>query len=459
MDITYCGDMLCKNVSQRFLDGAVKSLTIRDPRYIEQKRRSPFNPTIDEFLYLFESRDGGLAVPRGFDLGNEKSDLVSDERVSVPVEYPDLQLDLSENQSNAMEVFRLDKEKPSGCFMFVLPPGEGKTVLGASLARESGERTLVLSHRGVILDGWRKDIAQTLGKQNVGLIKGNVQRIGDLVTLASLQTIWNRQSDWKELFKLFGMVILDECHIAPARTFLPFIHDCPAKYKVALTAAVKRKDRMHSIVLHEFGNPVYEMEDRERTVPLLRVVPQMTKFATPPTNYNAFLDELSSDIFRNRQIVDDVVDEIQRGHRCLILCRRRAQVFALKQMLMYRGYFTWAMVGGVDEVRSLERISSGQIRCVVGTMSYTGYGVNMKPLDTLFFASPVKAADSSRMQFDGEVIQFVGRVQREWRNKESASVYYYVDVFHRHGFPFVKHYNRHLVPAFKKLGCEDAHFI
>ena len=67
----------------------------------------------------------------------------------------------------------------------------------------------------------------------------------------------------------------------------------------------------------------------------------------------------------------------------------------------------------------VEDFKSGKLQVLVATYDLLMEGFNYKPLNRLFFASPIK--------WKGSVIQALGRIQRPADGKTEAICYDYVD--------------------------------
>jgi DNA repair protein RadD len=151
---------------------------------------------------------------------------------------------LFEFQHHAVENFRCEARKGKQHIVLVAPTGSGKTVIGAEIIRDAvanGQRVLVLAHR-------REIIAQTSQKLfAAGVDHGIVQagfraRPQAPVQVASIATLWIRSFHLgKTEPPPADLILVDECHHAPAKTYAKIIRSYSSAIVLGLTATPCRE--------------------------------------------------------------------------------------------------------------------------------------------------------------------------------------------------------------------------
>jgi superfamily II DNA or RNA helicase len=134
--------------------------------------------------------------------------------------------------------------------------GTGKTVCALKAAAVLGHRTLVLVHSESLRDQWIKEAKDKLGLTDgdIGIIQQNRCDIDRPISIGLLQT--NARRDFPEdVYKAFGLVIVDECHKLSTEFFAEVLPKFHAKKRLGLSATIKRKDGSDVVLYSHLGSP------------------------------------------------------------------------------------------------------------------------------------------------------------------------------------------------------------
>lgn len=130
-----------------------------------------------------------------------------------------------------------------------LPTGAGKTVVSALLIEKMlalipGRRILFIAHRKEIIEQTAEKIAQQVGSKLVTIEQASLSACPNArVVVASIQTLTHRLDEYNA--KNFGLLIIDECHHAFAKTWLDtiaYFGKNEDTLLLGLTATPKRSD-------------------------------------------------------------------------------------------------------------------------------------------------------------------------------------------------------------------------
>lgn len=104
----------------------------------------------------------------------------------------------------------------------VAATGAGKTVMFAHLAEEflkanPGKRVLILSHTDELVNQAVDKYRQVAPKRTIGIVKAAQNEVHNEVVSASVQSL--RSAKRREQIRNVGLIVVDECHHATARTY------------------------------------------------------------------------------------------------------------------------------------------------------------------------------------------------------------------------------------------------
>lgn len=402
-------------LNQKLIEFLRDNLNFMNSDYFVKKRLGKAAYNIEKYFKLIEETPEGIIIPRGF-----ASSLVKFCNVeNIPIKIIDERCKQEEIAVNSkidllphqQEVVERAESKDFG--VIVSPPGSGKTIIGLELIVQKKQPTLILVHRKQLFDQWIDRIQNFLSipKKQIGQIGNQKDKIGKEITIAMIQSL--TRGDLTELKNRFGMVIVDECHHIPAKSFREVITQLNCYYLYGLTATPKRKNNDEKLIYVYIGNIIYEMTQKElleqqnsKAEINIRETELFVPFDYKTDNYETVSQVLVYDTNRNGLILKDIDENIARFKSILILTERKSHVNILNLYLKEK-YETIA-ISGDDSERSrkskLEQIEQGHFQIIISTGQYFGEGIDISALECLFIVYP--------FTFEGKLVQYIGRVQR-----------------------------------------------
>lgn len=412
----------------------VEKLTFLNPKWIENDRMGRWNRGVPKTLKFYrKAGKGKLFVPRGYirqliNLLNQHHLAweIVDKRRSFPSANISFNGELKSFQQKAADLM-LAKDFGTLC----APTGSGKTIIALYMIAKRGQSAVVVVHTKDLAMQWRQQVSNFLGipEKEIGLIGAGKQKVGDVITVALVQSLYKRAED---VSKKCGFIIVDECHRAPSRTFTEALTVFDAKYMLGLSATPWRRDRLSKLIFWHLGDVHYEIEKevlvKTGDVLSAEIITRETEFKPfhdPVNEYSKMLSELTADDRRNRQIAEDVNQEVKKQPGvCLVLTDRKKHGEILNALLQFKYKLSSALLTGdlsaSQREEVLNRLKEDKLQVLVATGQLIGEGFDSKNLTTLFMATPIR--------FSGRVLQYLGRVLRPAPGKEKARVYDYVDV-------------------------------
>ncbi len=309
--------------------------------------------------------------------------------------------------------------------LLVAPPGFGKTVVTSALIAEKSVTTLIIVHTRPLLKQWEKRLKEYLDIEEVGLLASGINNLNSVLDIAIINSLATER--FTKIVENYSMVVVDEAHHAASFTYEQVLKRVKAKYVFGLTATPIRYDGKHHLTFMQCGsivhNSTFSAEELEG-----KVSPHFTLFRC---NYqeleiSQIYNKLALNENRNKQIVEEILIQAKEKRSILVLSNRIEQLKILGNLLetynlkplLVTGRQTAKIKREVEQYLQ-EFENSDLLPLILSTGKYIGEGFDFPRLDTLVFASPVA--------WKGNIIQYIGRVSRTYRNKKEIRVVDFVD--------------------------------
>jgi len=383
-------------------------------------------PDEKPFIRIFEERNGEFILPRGVLSRLDNRYEIEDRTVKNPAKFKQItSIKLRDYQAQALATLT---ETRHGVLQ--APCGSGKTVIMVFLIQKLGQQTLVLVDELKLQKQWQTMLEDLLGIR-VGLI-GDGKFCIEPVTVATIQTLFRTEGDaWELLRKRFGLVIVDECHVVPARTVFEVVNKTTSYYRFGTTATPRRRDRLEFLLFDSIGPIVHKIKEdeleRESVYIPVVIIPVFTgvrfQISEPPTNFqrrlywrNGVLSRLVKDSKRNELIVENVLHFVDGLH--LVLSERVEHCKILAEMLKEKGKKVELLIGEI-RAKERERIRKDEtLEVIVGT-SVADKGLDIPRIKYIHLTIPTTNKNS--------IIQRTGRGRRPFGDKEYCYVFDYID--------------------------------
>lgn len=380
-----------------------------------------------------EITDSYLSLPRGclkdlvflLDEYGVKIDL-KDER--IPGHQTNFEFQGSLNKEQKLAVNKI-LENEMG--VLVAPPGSGKTVIGVNIIATRKTNTLILTHRKPLLDQWRLQLAAFLDidLKDIGQIGGGKNNPNGILDVGMIQSL-ERKGVVDDRVADYGFVVMDECHHVSAVSFERVLTQAKAKYVLGLTATPYRRDGHQPIIYMQCGPIIHRftVNENNQQITNFTVIPKVTKFTCEWQDNSKIYDlwpKLVNDDQRNQLIIDDIIKAVETGRFPIILTERREHLEALAAKLQGAIECLTILSGSLKTKRrkellqELAQYSDDKKKAILATGAYIGEGFDEPRLDTLFITMPIS--------FKGKVVQYAGRLHREYQSKKDVQIYDYWD--------------------------------
>ena len=316
--------------------------------------------------------------------------------------------------------------------------GSGKTQCGIGLIKVLRRRALWLCHTQDLLKQSKERAERYIDPELIGTITEGRVNVGAGVTFATVQTMANLElTQYRDYW---DVVIVDECHrvASSATTFTRYekvLNHLAARHKYGLTATPERSDGLIKATFALIGKVVWEVPEEAVADRVMGVKIRPVDTETEITdeclnvdgtiNYVKLIEHLTTDVERNVLIARKIIEE--KGHSCLILSDRLAQLEAIRALLPYEMQEQSAFINGkmtskkakAEREAAIDDMRTGKKKFLFASYSLAKEGLDVPCLDRLFLASPAK--------YSAIITQAVGRIRRTADGKETPIVYDFKD--------------------------------
>ena len=325
-----------------------------------------------------------------------------------------------------------------------VPCGFGKTIMSVYIACHFKKKTMFVSHKDFLNQQFIESINEFVPNARIGIIKQSKIDIQDKdVVIASLQSLAMRNYD-TNIFKDFGLVIIDEVHHTGAEVFSKAFQNINCNIILGLSATLNRKDGLRKVFEHYIGKSVFKFITKE----VIDLNVQVHKYFVSDINYSnnvllwngksnsaAMINNICK--YENRTVfIFNIIIEIlkkENNRKILILSERRNQLKTFENLFDNTDFDIGYYVGGLSQ-NVLNLSSKKQI--ILATYQMAAEGMNIPTLNTIIFASPIS-----------DIQQAIGRILRE---KPSERIYIplCIDIwdqfslFIQKGFTRIKYYKK-----------------
>lgn len=433
---TVGGDLAIHDLTPKAIERLSRKLAQPNPKYVRAVRMGRWpgaEPETIESAILMP--DGALHIPRGA-IAVAKEYLAKDGfTIQVTEDRRTLGtpllaclfpmwpmrlggLGLRNYQSEALWLFKRHLQG-----LVVLPCGCGKTRLGVAAIGHIEKTALVLVHTDDLADQWIETIHTLLGFRAGRIGSGVCEADADVVVAIddSLGPFLDRAPPaWKERF---GLVVVDECHHTPSKTFRMILNQLPARWRLGLTATPTREDGLERLMDWGFGTRLVERTTAEMIAKGFLMAAEVewlkTDFrfafdgtADDPKRVSATEEALSTDLARNATIALRAAREAQAGESVLVLVGRRTHAKELAGLIAHHGAEAVALTSATGKTKrksAIAALKDGRLPVLVAT-SLADEGLDVQRLSRLILAHPQKAR--------GATVQRLGRLLRQWPGKK-----------------------------------------
>lgn len=289
----------------------------------------------------------------------------------------------------------------TSCFINALP-GWGKTFCALHIAAKLGQKTLVVTHTTALRDQWIVEV-EKLFSIKPGVIGSGTFTTNSPIVVANVQSLVLCMD---RVAKMFGTIIMDEAHHTPATTFTKVINECHARYRIALSGTMQRKDGKHVLFPDYFGPTVFRPPQNNTVNPKVLLLKTNIKLPYGKT-WADKVTGLLSDPSYVQFIAATALVQAQKGHKVLIIADRVQFLQSLERVLEGKAV---SVVGETkDRAAEIQKLIDGEVDIIAGSRQIFSEGISVNMLSCLILATPI--ANPATLE------QVIGRIMRLYPDK------------------------------------------
>tara|TARA_B000000437_G_scaffold213283_1_gene185791 strand:- start:4637 stop:6085 length:1449 start_codon:yes stop_codon:yes gene_type:complete len=323
-----------------------------------------------------------------------------------------------------------------------VPCGFGKTIMAVYIACYFKKKTMFVAHKDFLNQQFIESVKLFVPNASIGIIKQKkVDVINKDIVIASLQSLAMRDYDIN-IFKDFGLVIIDEVHHTGAEVFSKAFYNINSNIILGLSATLDRKDGLRKVFEYYIGKSVYKHKNKEH----IDLNVQVHKYFESDINYSnnivlwngkpnsaSMINNICNYEKRTLFIFDLIINILnnEKQRKILILSERKNQLKSFEKLFDNTKYDIGYYIGGLSQ-NVLDISSKKQI--ILATYQMAAEGMNIPTLNTVVFASPIS-----------DIQQSIGRILREKPNERiyiplCIDIWDQFSIFIRKGFTRIKYY-------------------
>lgn len=406
-----------------------ESLILKNPEWLENIKHGRWNGNTPKKLYFIQREEDSLVIPRGFI--RQLTGILKYNHVDYAIDDQTRKLpDVSLNFAGTLYPFQTEAANNILSRRFGVlnsPTGSGKTTMGLYAIAQRKQPALVVVHSKELMYQWQDRAVQflRLSPDEIGLIGDGQKTTGARLTIAIVNSLYKCAVEVKNHI---GFLVIDECHRTPSRTFTEAVIKFDSRYVLGLSATPYRRDGLSKTIYlfcgdQVHGVPLRELQDMNRVMAATLEVRE-TKFDySYADDYADMITALTEDQGRTRLIAQDAIRQATGGNGiALIISDRKAHCEALYALIQKAGVTAKLLTGAVgngERKKIVEELNNGGVKAVIATSQLIGEGFDLPAFSSIFLSTPIR--------FSGRLQQCIGRILRTDKDKETATVFDYVD--------------------------------
>ena len=320
---------------------------------------------------------------------------------------------LRDNQVKVIKDFSYQLAHGRTGWLINMPTGSGKTICACCMLQAIGKTTLVIVPREHLMEQWKERILEftDIKEEEIGQAQQDICDFeGKKVVIGMIHSL--AKDKYPQAFKeYFGLVIWDEVHVAAAQTFSQTLSLFAPRYRIGMSATLKRRDGLDDIYRWSIGQEILSIKKQTLVQPIVYIHSYHTKkkhkYVESITNAQhrrgMLISSLAQDSERNKLLAGLILEVAKTGRRTVVFSERKEQLNILKNMLSSVPELEADKInlftGDTKEADRKPILATSQI--ILATYGVMSMGIDVPDLRAVVFATP-----------QANIAQPIGRILR-----------------------------------------------
>jgi superfamily II DNA or RNA helicase len=341
--------------------------------------------------------------------------------------------ELRPNQKKVIREFENYYNSQHTGFIVEAKPGFGKTILVLKMLSVLRRTALVVVPKTDLIDQWVQRILDhtDLKRDQIGIASDGScdDPAGKQIFIGLVHTL-NLDRFGDSFKNMFGVVAYDEVdRSVPPATFAPAMSMFPTKFRIGVSATIKRTDGLHFIFESHIGQVVLKGIDEGRMKPKVIIHKFSGSSGHVPTQSDKLcrrgmlLSKLAGNLARNTIIASYMNSIYKSGRKLVVISDRTEQLSFLRDFVIKKysipsqeiGYYARSVTlqSGKSKTisSSVMKENAKECRILMATFGMMGLGTDIPDAAAMIYATP-----------QSDITQSRGRIERMCEGKKEPVV-------------------------------------
>lgn len=410
--------------------------------------RSRFNKDVEVSMY--QEKGKWFGFPRHYFVDSrELTNNFVDKRADGAEFSFHIKSDFRKGQKEAINsiMFKINYDKGTG-FLLDIPTGGGKTFVVLNVLSQLKRTALIVVYKSDLIEHWLKEIKlhTDIKRSDVGIAEDGKTDWQNKKILIGLVHTLGKDRNTPDFKKRWGVVVFDEAdRSVPPRTFSKIAGMFPARYRIGVSATLKRRDGLHAIFKQHMGQfrivqqSVDKMDSRVLVLRLKWFAGNIPMHLPVMVRRGILFKKMERNYERNQKIVRQIFRYLKANRRVIVAAARTALLSDVRDLLIKAGlqkekvgYYTRSVTKIITVAKGKKIVKNREKRGVkkpervetaaacdvlLATYKMIEAGTNLPDVSGLILATPQVSAT-----------QILGRIERTFEGKKFPVVTDLVDV-------------------------------